>query len=159
MVFSRPQSSRFSSFLPHGPGRGNGTYQSTPKNVHASLSGTSLHFLRRSPRQTPITKFPRSPTSETWGFQSTRPSPRQPTIERLRIQQGGCCSWSKTAFIPLYCALVRSHLVCAIQPNAPTLRTDINQLEMVQRLSTPLVRALRHVPYVPSSTQLVLDGT
>ncbi len=46
-------------------GVGNGTYQSTPTNVYASPSGTSLHFLRRSPRQTPTTEFPRSPASGT----------------------------------------------------------------------------------------------
>ncbi len=37
----------------------------------------------------------RSPMSEACGFPSTRPSPRQPTAERLWIQQGDCCSWSK----------------------------------------------------------------
>ncbi len=55
-------------FLPPGPGQRNGTYQSIPTNVHASPSGTPLHFLRRSPRQTPTTESPKSPTSETKGF-------------------------------------------------------------------------------------------
>ncbi len=55
----------YTQFLRPGPGRGNGTYQSAPTNVHASLPGTSLHFLRLSPQQTPTTEFPRSPTSET----------------------------------------------------------------------------------------------
>ncbi len=60
MLYPRSQSSRLLSSLSSA-----WTYQSTPTNVHASPSGTSLHFLRRSPQQTPTTKFPRSPTSET----------------------------------------------------------------------------------------------
>ncbi len=78
-----------------------------------------------------------------------RPSPRQPTAMRLRIQQGVCCSCglSKTAFTPLVCALVRPHLEYAMESNVPTLRPNIKQLERAQRLATRLVRGLRHVPY------------
>ncbi len=54
---------------------------------------------------------------------------------------------SKTAFTPLYCALVRPHLEYAMEANAPTLRADINQLQRIQRLATRLVRGFRHVPY------------
>ncbi len=57
------------------------------------------------------------------------------------------CKLSKTAFTPLYCALMRPHLEYAMGANAPTLRADINQLERVQRLATRLVRGLRHVQY------------
>ncbi len=46
-----------SHFLPPGPGRGNGTYQSAPTNPHATPLGTALHFVRLSPRQTPTTEF------------------------------------------------------------------------------------------------------
>ncbi len=56
------------------------------------------------------------------------------------------CELSKTAFTPLYCALV-PHLEYAMEANVPTLRADINQLERAQRLATRLVRGLRHVPY------------
>ncbi len=83
-----------SLLLPPGPGWGNGTYQSTPKIVHASLMGTSITFLCLSPRQTPTNKFSRSPMSETWGLTLTRLSPSQCIVERLRIQQGNCFSWS-----------------------------------------------------------------
>ncbi len=79
-------------FLPPLPGRGNGTFKSTPTNVHASQSGTSLHFPHLSPRLAPTTKYPRSLTSETWGFPSMRPSRRQSTAERLRILQSDCIS-------------------------------------------------------------------
>ncbi len=57
------------------------------------------------------------------------------------------CELSTTAFIPLYCAIVRPRLESAMEANAPKLRADINQLERVQRLATRLVRGLRHMPY------------
>ncbi len=41
------------------------------------------------------------------------------------------CELSKTAFTPLYCALVRPHLEYAMEANTPTLRADINQHERV----------------------------
>ncbi len=44
------QAAFFPLFLSPGPGRGNGTYQSTPTNVHVSPLGPSLPFLRLSPR-------------------------------------------------------------------------------------------------------------
>ncbi len=66
------------------------------------------------------------------------------------------CELSKTAFTPLYCALVRLHLEYAIEANAPTLRADINQLERVQRLATRSVRGLRHEPHEERLRQLNL---
>ncbi len=51
---------------------------------------------------------------------------------------------------------MRPHLEYAMEANAPTLRTDINQLERVQRLATRLVRGLRHVPYEERLRQLNL---
>ncbi len=66
------------------------------------------------------------------------------------------CEISKTAFTPVYCALVRPHLEYAMEANAPTLNADINQLERVQRLATRPVRSLRHVPYEERLRQLNL---
>ncbi len=66
------------------------------------------------------------------------------------------CELSKTAFTPLYCALVRPHLEYAMEINAPTLRPDINQVERVQRLVTRLVRGLNHAPYEERLRQLKL---
>ncbi len=66
------------------------------------------------------------------------------------------CELSKTAFTPLYCALVQPHLEYAMEANAPTLRADINQLERVQCIATRQVRGLRHVPYEERLRQLNL---
>ncbi len=66
------------------------------------------------------------------------------------------CELSKTTFTPCFCALVRPHLEYAMEANAPTLRADINLLEIVQRLATRLVRGLRHVPYEERIRQLNL---
>ncbi len=49
----------------------------------------------------------------------------------LFLVQRSVCELSKTAFTPLYSALVRPHLEYAIEANAPTLRADINRLERV----------------------------
>ncbi len=57
------------------------------------------------------------------------------------------CELSKTAFTPLYYALVRPHLEYAMEAHIPTLRADINQLKRDQRLASRLMRGLRHVPY------------
>ncbi len=56
------------------------------------------------------------------------------------------CELSKTAFTPLYCALVRPCLEYAMEANASTLGVDRNQFERVQRLTNGLVRGLRQVP-------------
>ncbi len=102
---------------------------------------------------------PNSPTSEALGFPSTRPSPCQPNVKRLRLLffvQRSLCELSKTAFTPLYCALVRPHLEYVMEAYAPTLIADINQLERAQRLATRLVRGVRHVPYEKRLRQLNL---
>ncbi len=43
-----------------------------------------------------------------------------------------------------------------MEANAPKMRTDINQLERVQRLAARLVRGLRHVPNEERPRQLSL---
>ncbi len=73
---------------------------------------------------------------------------KNPPIATLRPRI--LLSITKTAFIPVYCAIVRPHLEYAMEANAPTLRTNINQLERVQRL----VRGLHHVPYKERLRQL-----
>ncbi len=68
-------------------------------------------------------------------------------VVKLNVADIAFCELPKTVFTPLYCDLERPHLDYAMEANAPTLRAEINQLERVQRLSTWLVRGLRHVPY------------
>ncbi len=54
---------------------------------------------------------------------------------------------SKSAFIPLYEALVCPHLEYGMPACSPNLVADINHLEQIQRLATRLVAGLRHLPY------------
>ncbi len=54
--------------------------------------------------------------------------------------------FSKAAFFPLFCAIVRPHLEYAMDANAQTLRADSNHLKRIQCLTTGSVRGLRHVP-------------
>ncbi len=54
---------------------------------------------------------------------------------------------SKSAFIPLYGALVRPHLEYGMSACSPHLVADINHLERIQRLATRLVTGMRHLPY------------
>ncbi len=55
-------------------------------------------------------------------------------------------SYYKGGLIP-YAAILRPHLKYAMKANAPTLRTDINQPDKVQRFATRLVRGLHYVPH------------
>ncbi len=54
---------------------------------------------------------------------------------------------SKSAFIPLYGALVRPHVEYGMPACSPNLAADINHLEQIQRLATWLVTDMRHLPY------------
>ncbi len=74
----------------------------------------------------------------------------------LFIVRRSFCELSKTAFTPLYCALVRPHLEYAMEANGSTLRADISHLERVEHLATRLVRGLLHVPYEERLHQLYL---
>ncbi len=54
---------------------------------------------------------------------------------------------SKSAFIPLYGALMRPHLEYGMPACSPYLVAGINHLERIQRLATRLVTGMRHLPY------------
>ncbi len=128
MVFPRTQSSRLLlSLFSAWAWAGEWNLPINPTKFSCLTVKNLPHFLRLFPRHTPSIKFPWSPRPETWGFSLTRLSPRQCTTERLRIQQCYVFSMSvdpsanypkntiypklsKTAFIPLYCAIVQPHL-------------------------------------------------
>ncbi len=114
--------------------------------MHASPSGTSLDFLggRHRPQNSPGHRRPSSPRHDL--LASAHCIEAANTARRLLfLVRRSFCDLSKTAFTPLYCALVRPRLEHAMEANAPTPRADIKQLEKVQRLATRLVRVLRQL--------------
>ncbi len=65
---------------------------------------------------------------------------------------------SKSAFIPLYGALVRSHLEYGMSACSPNFVADINHLELIHRLATRLVTGMRHLPYEQREQRLGLHS-
>ncbi len=65
---------------------------------------------------------------------------------------------SKSAFIPLYEALVRPHLAYGMPACLPSLVADINHLERNQRLAKRLVTGMRHLLYEEGLQRLGLQS-
>ncbi len=65
---------------------------------------------------------------------------------------------SKSAFIPLYEALVHPHVEYCMPACSPNSVVDINYLERIQRLATRLVTAILHLPYEERLQRLCLHS-
>ncbi len=113
---------------------------------------------RHQPQSTPSNRRPRPGGSPRHDLHRVSPLQRGCEYSKAIVfmVRRSFCEVSKTAFISLYCALVRPHLEYTMEANAATLRADLNQLRRVQHLATWVVRGLRHVPYEERLRQLNL---
>ncbi len=142
-------------------GRVTGTTNQPQISAQALLSGASLPFLHFPLQQTPITRFPRSLASVTWGFRLAQLSPRQCTAEAantarrlLSIVNMFFCELSNAVFIPLYSAIMRSHQEYAVAATCAYMRAIDHSgyrsvLVLTSLANTCAGQSERHSPPAP----------
>ncbi len=131
----------------HGTGRRNGTYRSILPNAAISQLGKKLDG---SGTVIPVSKLVKDLGAQTDNMSSpsAQCSEAANKAKRLIFMIGRSLQdHSKSAFNPLYGALVRPHLEYGMPACLPSLVADINHLARIQRLAIRLVADMRHLPY------------
>ncbi len=136
--------------LPYGTSRRNWTYRSILPNAttishNRVISPPEIVFFTTIP----VSKFVKDLGVQTDNMFSTSARCTEAANKARRLIymiRRSLQNLSKSAFIPLYGALVRPHLEYGMPACSPNLVADINHLERIQRLAARLETGMHHLP-------------